>query len=1430
MCEINASYDTNTEGSAEGTVFPSTIRNTHINTLFDTGASRSVMSGDMYRKLKLENLDSTGLPRVVGADGTSLGVMGRVKCEITLGKRTFKQTFLVCQNITRPVILGKDFARDYFIGVHWSKRNTRVLTENLQQIIETPELKPRTKYSVSLKQATKLPPRSCAIVNVDINTTSTETVKIIPDELCHTHHPNMVTRDDLYADLSKRAKDTVFPYQIVNLSSTENLYLPKNHVVAFAERDEIEGDVFDIEEVLELEMLDTTPRMWVPKRTSRSTAKIAPIITDTNIQKIFTNASNFIKSPAEVEPHRKVDLKDAPISEETKDKFNNLCNKFDCIISKGSDDIGKTLLVEMDIETGNSPPIVSRPYTLPLKHHEWVRNEITTLERAGIITKSISPWASPVVIVPKKSAPGEPPQRRMCVDFRKLNMTQPEVQNMTGGKGCISLVPLPKIDELYAKLQGYKIFSTLDLRSGYYHIGLSEDAKPKTAFVVAGMGKYQFNRVPFGLAQAPAYFQRLINEVLTGLDFAMGYLDDIIIFSKTEEEHLRHLEIIFERLREADLKLKLQKCSFFKKHIQYLGHLLSEEGIQPLPEKLESISKMPTPKNAKQVKQFLGLVGYYRKFVPRFADISRILTKLTRKNEEFKWTTECEKCFKLLKEYLQEAPILRYPDPAASYTLYTDASKYAYAGVLTQTVEDTDHPVAYVSGLFRGSQLNWAALTKEAYAIYMSVKKLSFYLDSAKILVRSDHLPLKRFLEKNTLNSKVNNWAVELESQKIEFKFIDGVKNVLADTLSRLIEIDEDVKLPEEKEGHEFGYVPFEKLPPAKVEMTEEVITEPGTKPVIEIHHIDPLPDLKVEIPISNAKLKEFQQQDERIQHLRNLCSAGKLNQNIFIMENDILKKRVTEQALSYKAVVVPDILKESLMILAHDEQGHNGFKRTYNALKTLYYWKGMKRHIQLHCRRCKTCARHNVHNNEVYKEHFKAPSQPMEFLAMDLIGEFHPASSKGNRYALTAICMLTGFTWCIPLKTKKAEEVVAAYMNHIYCVCGPSKTILSDNGSEFKNNMWKEVFKRFKTEHRYTPIYSPQCNGRIEGFHRFLKACVGKQIQQGLEWDDLVWKATAAYNFFPTESSGFSPFFLMFGREANAKHMILAENSTRYLGDDQGILNAQLMMKLFQVVAYNLAKSRAARDGNKRTRKNFRPKHIKLNHPVVVKDHTAKAFEPRSTDHLCVGFKGKNRVFVKDNHGKVTLVNRKDVSPCEMDVKIAELFNESRNNSKTRDAQQLMPAKQIPDLEWKFEEEVQLVEPVLIQIYHIPEQSATTENDRPERQQLVEAKKTKNQDTKTSQEDQEVATENDRPDRPTTEVKRLQTTKESDRPKRLQLVETKTENQDTKTGQEDQGIATIEINRTERSQTTASESSAFKILETLIFLLISLATVAVLF
>ena len=216
----------------------------------------------------------------------------------------------------------------------------------------------------------------------------------------------------------------------------------------------------------------------------------------------------------------------------------------------------------MDIDTGDSPPVSSRPYTLPLKHYEWVQREIESLERAGVITKSMSKWASPIVVVPKKSAPGEPLKRRLCVDFRKVNELQQEVITAGKTKGQISIHPLPKIDEMYAKLKGAKVSSTTDLRSGYHHIALGKSSRAKTTFVMP-FGKYEFLMVPFGLPQAPAYFQLLMNKVLKGLKFTMTYLDDIIIFSQDELQHLEHLEIVFSHLREAGLKMKHSKCDFF---------------------------------------------------------------------------------------------------------------------------------------------------------------------------------------------------------------------------------------------------------------------------------------------------------------------------------------------------------------------------------------------------------------------------------------------------------------------------------------------------------------------------------------------------------------------------------------------------------------------------------------------------------------------------------------------------------------------------------------------------------------------------------------------------------------------------------------------------------------------------------------------------
>ena len=278
--------------------------------------------------------------------------------------------------------------------------------------------------------------------------------------------------------------------------------------------------------------------------------------------------------------------------------------------STDSSDIGKTPLIEMEIDIGDRPSITQRPYTLPLKHATWVQKELEILEKAGVIVRSVSPWASPMVKGPKRMTLGEPPKRRLCVDYQAVySLLPPAKKAFSKAKGVLTLVPLPKIYENYAQLKGSKIYSTFDMRSGYYHMVLSKKSRLKMAFAPS-YGKWEFKRCLFGSAQAPAYFQRLVNKVLSGFTFAFGCLDDILVFSPDMKSHLEHLRLLFERLRIADLKLKEVKCNFLKRHIQYLGHIVSREGITPLQEKLDSIQKMLPPKVPKEIKQFPGLIGY----------------------------------------------------------------------------------------------------------------------------------------------------------------------------------------------------------------------------------------------------------------------------------------------------------------------------------------------------------------------------------------------------------------------------------------------------------------------------------------------------------------------------------------------------------------------------------------------------------------------------------------------------------------------------------------------------------------------------------------------------------------------------------------------------------------------------------------------------
>ena len=444
--------------------------------------------------------------------------------------------------------------------------------------------------------------------------------------------------------------------------------------------------------------------------------------------------------------------------------------------------------------------------------------------------------------------------------------------------------------------------------------------------------------------------------------------------------------------------------------------------------------------------------------MPRFSDLARPLNMLTRKDVPFEWTSICQESFELLKTSLITELILMYPDPNYPYVLFNDASKYGWVCVLTQEkihqIEGKEvkilHPITYMTGLFCGSQTNWACLTKEAYAIYMSIKKLAYYLEDADITLRSDQLPLKKFLAKNTLNSKVNNWAIEISPFHITFEYIKGIKNTLADTMSRLIDIDPQIQQGSEPGGYEFGYYTFDTLPAMEashVEMTKQTSNEKEKNDI----------DSVVRLPLSEDVLSNLQSQDTFCSYILTQIEKGNIKEGqTYLVQNKILKRYVIDWNNTYVTVILPRALTAQVLKMAHDDLGHNGTHRMYMLLKRLYYWKGLKPSVVRHVQRCYHCQRRNKQVVKYATLHFDVASFPMQFISMYLIGEFHPPTSQGKKYALTVICMLTGYVFCIPLKTKTAEEVLQAYIDNIYSKFGGSLEILSDNGTEFKNKIFE--------------------------------------------------------------------------------------------------------------------------------------------------------------------------------------------------------------------------------------------------------------------------------------------------------------------------------------------------------------------------------------
>ena len=436
-----------------------------------------------------------------------------------------------------------------------------------------------------------------------------------------------------------------------------------------------------------------------------------------------------------------------------------------------SDLPGKTDLCTHSIEIkSGTRPIRLSPYRVNPEKSEQIRKELDLMIKMGVIEESNSPWASPVVLIPKADG-----SIRFCIDYRRVNdVTLPDA------------FPLPRVEDLIDKIGQSRYLTKIDLSRGYWQVPMDENSIPISAFVTPH-GQFQWKYMPFGLRNAPGTFQRLVKKVLSGLEgFTGAYLDDIIIFSDNWQDHMKHLNIVFDRIRQANLTLKKSKCVFASAEVEYLGHTVGLGKVAPRTAKVDAVLKFQRPSDKKQLRSFLGIAGYYRKFIPHFAQIAACLTNLLRKNTKFVWTDIEETAFCDLKSRLASRPILRPPDFSQPFSLAVDASDVAIGANLFQVVDNVEHPVCYYSKRLNVHQQRYSTIEKEALALLLAVRIFSVYFGTYPVTVYTDHSPLQFIKNMANYNQKLLRWSLELQQYNLHIVHRPGCKNLIPDTLSRL--------------------------------------------------------------------------------------------------------------------------------------------------------------------------------------------------------------------------------------------------------------------------------------------------------------------------------------------------------------------------------------------------------------------------------------------------------------------------------------------------------------------------------------------------------------------------------------------------------------------------------------------------------------------
>ena len=765
--------------------------------------------------------------------------------------------------------------------------------------------------------------------------------------------------------------------------------------------------------------------------------------------------------------------------------------------------LGHTDVVQHKIDTGDSRPIRQYPRRLPFAYREETKKQVAEMLDQGVIQPSCSPWASPIVLVKKKDG-----NFRFCIDYRKLNeVTKKDAH------------PLPRIDDLLDALQGSTMFSTLDLRSGYWQVSVDPEDREKTAFVTPD-GLWEFLRLPFGVSGGPATFQRAIEIVLSGLTFetCLCYFDDVIIPSCSLQQQCERLAIVLTRFREHNLKVKASKCCFGADQVLFLGHIVSSAGVHTDPKKIKAVSELDPPKTVEQVRTFLGLAGYYRRFIPNFASLSAPLVSLTKKNTKFHWGAQENNAFQLLQTFLCSAPILAYPQFDKHFILQTDASDLGLGAVLTQKDScGQEHVISYASRSLSDREKRYSATEKEALAVVFATDHFRAYLLGRNFTLVTDHSAL-RWLHSVEPKGRIGRWVMDLQEYEFAVQHRPGSANGNADALSRL--------------------------------PLQELLPPPGGP-------ITKGPSIACATTITpGTNLQQAQLEDIRLSKIIELKSNDLPKPPFFVWAKDPLLQAfwhcwdslhivngllvkassAKTRSLPEYSFVIPTNLINSVLQGIHSTpfSGHLGVKRTLLRTKNRFFWPKMAIQIKDFVRNCQVCAQTklNCHNE-------KAPLQPIEvnepfvFWAMDYMGPL-PETSRGNKHLLVVMDHFTKWCEVFPTADQKASTVAEILVNRVFSRFGPPTIIHSDQGRNFESNLMQEICGLMGIHKSRTTAYHPQCDGQVERQNRTLQEMLAAFVSDHRDdWDNWVSLAVYAYNTSCHESTGFSPYELVFGRSA---------------------------------------------------------------------------------------------------------------------------------------------------------------------------------------------------------------------------------------------------------------------------------------------------------